>query len=153
MNHGCNAKVAKQHLVPSPDEHILGLEVAMDEFLLVGILQGVGNLRHVGDDRCQGVALTQRARGRVVHDQEGGAALHAKVQHLYNVVMHQARERPRFRAELLHLSGSTEAATMAFSVSQVDLESRVVVWERANGKGLSPRYLSSRPFHDTTPPP
>ena len=47
------AEVTEQDLVMPPQQHILGFDVAMDELLVVGILQGIGYLLNVGDDGGQ----------------------------------------------------------------------------------------------------
>ena len=44
MRDGGNAKVREQHLLAPTQQHILRLDIAVDEFLLVGILQGISYL-------------------------------------------------------------------------------------------------------------
>ncbi len=44
MSDGGNAKIREQHFLSATQQHILRLDIAMDEFLLVGVLQGLGYL-------------------------------------------------------------------------------------------------------------
>ena len=39
MSDGGNAKIREQHLLSPTQQHILRLDIAVDEFLLVGVLQ------------------------------------------------------------------------------------------------------------------
>ena len=64
VRQGGQPKVREQHLLLPSQQHILRLDIAVDEFLLVGILQGSGDLLHAGDDlgkrhdRALGIAST-----------------------------------------------------------------------------------------------
>src|SRR5258708_24924306 len=83
----------EQDLVAASEQHILRLDVAMDQLFLVCILQGLGHLRDVGDDgvereqRAFGVALTQVATRSIVHHEKGSLGLDTKVQDLDNMGM------------------------------------------------------------------
>ena len=44
LGHDGDAKVREQQLIVLPHEHVLRFDVAMDEALVVGILQGIGHL-------------------------------------------------------------------------------------------------------------
>lgn len=48
-----NAKVAEQELLASSHEQVLWFDVAMNEVLVVGVLQGGGGLLDVAQDRGQ----------------------------------------------------------------------------------------------------
>ena len=50
MDNGRDAKVAEQDLVLYPDEHVLWLDIAMDQAFIVGVLQGTGHSLGIGDD-------------------------------------------------------------------------------------------------------
>src|SRR5579859_7620446 len=43
-----NTKVAQQDLIAPPYQHILWLDISMDKLFIVGILQGICHLLHVG---------------------------------------------------------------------------------------------------------
>src|SRR5260370_23992292 len=70
----CDAEVAEQNLVIASQQHVLRLDVAMDQFLVMGILQGGRDLLDVGDHsmywepRALRVTLAQVATRRVLHD-------------------------------------------------------------------------------------
>src|SRR5436305_2189431 len=50
LSHNGNAKVRKQHLLMLPDEHVLWFDIAVDDALVVSILQSGGHLLDVGED-------------------------------------------------------------------------------------------------------
>ena len=74
-------------------QHVLRLDVTMDQLFLVSILQDLGKLYDVGDDGIErelrpfGVQLSQVATRSIVHHQKGSRALHTKVQHLDDMGM------------------------------------------------------------------
>lgn len=51
LSHHSNTKVTEQHLVAASQQHILRLDVAMYQLLIVGILQRLGNLLHIIHNR------------------------------------------------------------------------------------------------------
>jgi hypothetical protein len=79
-----NAKVAQQHGVILSNKHVFWLDVAMNELFIMGILQCIGDLSDVRDNRGQGqkrstgMALAQGATCGIVHDQEGCLAVQAE---------------------------------------------------------------------------
>ena len=109
LRHRGNAEVAQQHFLVAPQEHIFWLDVAVNEPLIVGILQPIGHLLDIGQNgaRRQRHAATmagaQRAIGGIVHYQIGDAALYAKVQHLDNVRMAQARDGLRLGQKVIEI--------------------------------------------------
>src|SRR5579863_1623388 len=48
-----NAKIAQQHLIALPYEKVLRFDVSMDQFGVMRVLEGVGNLFDVGDDNVE----------------------------------------------------------------------------------------------------
>jgi hypothetical protein len=71
MGRGSDAKVTEPYLVVGSEQDVLWLDIAMDQSLIVGMLQGRGNRTDIGDDALQGqarafgVSLTQRAVGSI----------------------------------------------------------------------------------------
>ena len=49
-----DAKVTEQDLASPPQQHVLGLDIAVDELFLVGVLQGIGHLLDVVHDQREG---------------------------------------------------------------------------------------------------
>ena len=93
LHHYGQPKVREPDLLLGSQQEILRLEVAVNEPLLRGILQGRGHLLDVGDDRLEGqsrpvwVELAQGATWRIVHDQKRGVLLQAKVQDAHDMGM------------------------------------------------------------------
>ncbi len=50
MSDGGNAKIGEQHFLSTTHKHILSLDITVDEFLLVRVLQGVSYLLDHRDD-------------------------------------------------------------------------------------------------------
>src|SRR5438874_2118947 len=48
MDHHCQAKVAEQYLILSPQQHIAWLHIAVDEPSVVCILESLGHLLDIG---------------------------------------------------------------------------------------------------------
>src|SRR5713226_1164695 len=96
-----NAKIAEPDLFFWSQQHVVRLDVSMDEHLIMDILQRAGHLFDVGDDALErqagmfGEELAQGAVGSVVHDHERGQVLDAHVQHAHNMGMLQLRQRTR----------------------------------------------------------
>jgi hypothetical protein len=88
-------------------QHVLRLDVAVDELALVGVLQGRPHLLHVGvelgegDETAPGIALAQGAARSIVHHQEGHAFLHIVIQNAYNCGVRQLRDGLRFLLKVL----------------------------------------------------
>ena len=96
--HG-DAEIAEPYLVIESQEHVVRLDVPVYEHLIVHVLQRIGNLFDVCDDRFEGearmpgVAFAQSAIGRVVHDHERGILFYAHVQDAHDVGVFKLRQR------------------------------------------------------------
>jgi hypothetical protein len=53
MGHGGDAKIGEQYLLSLAHEHVLWLDIAVDELLLVGVLQGLSYLLDHRDNHLQ----------------------------------------------------------------------------------------------------
>src|SRR5712692_6263174 len=91
------AEVTKQDLIVWSQQHVLRLDIAMDQSLVMGILQRCRNLGDVRDDYVQGqacssrVALAQRPIRGIGHHQEGDVIrIDAKVKQLHDIGVLQA---------------------------------------------------------------
>src|SRR5712692_2617260 len=88
-------KVAQQYLMIASEQHILRLDVAVNQLFIMGILQGVRYLLDIGDDdfhgkpRSPGVVLAQVTISCIVHHQKRSCVLHPEVQHLDDMRMAQ----------------------------------------------------------------
>ncbi len=91
-----DAKIREQHGAALVQQHILRLDVPMDQLLLVGILEGIGHLFHIATHRLQRhllappMARAQRALGGIGHHQIRLAILNIVIQHAHNVGVLQA---------------------------------------------------------------
>ena len=97
LGDGGNAEVAEEHFVASVQEHVFRFDVAVDEVLIVGVLQGGSQWGGVGEngrerDLCPfGMFVTQGAVGGVIHDQKGDIlAIDAKIKQGNDMGMAQA---------------------------------------------------------------
>src|SRR5947209_11538013 len=105
-NHG-KTKVREQDLVGASQQHVLWLDVAMNQLEVMHRLQGSGDLFDVGDDGVEwqecpfGVQFAQGPIGGIVHDQERKAFLYIEVEDAHDVVMHEAGDDARLIAEQL----------------------------------------------------
>ncbi len=54
MRRGRQSKIREQHILSSSQQHVLRIDIAVDKFLFVGVLQSVGHLLHVGKDLREG---------------------------------------------------------------------------------------------------
>src|SRR6266852_923704 len=92
-----------------PEQHIFWLDIAMDEFSVVGVLQGCRDLLDIGNDAywqewsAFGMAFAKRAVWSVVHDHKGDVVLYTKFQDADNVGVYKAGDSLRFDEELLHI--------------------------------------------------
>ena len=48
MSHDSNAKIGEQNFIVGSQEHILRLDISMDQFLVMCILQSRSNLHDIG---------------------------------------------------------------------------------------------------------
>src|SRR6266567_3459020 len=65
-----DTEVAEQDLAASSHEHVLRFDIAVNELLIVGILQSLSNLLDVGDDQLEGEGCSRSmtsATRRAVH--------------------------------------------------------------------------------------
>jgi len=111
LRHDSDAEVTQQDLFMLTHQHVLRLDIAVDESLVVGILQGICHLLDVGDDRREGqdgafgMTLAQRAARGVVHDQEGDVILHVKIEDPHDMGMAEIGNEAGFLLEALHFDG------------------------------------------------
>src|SRR6266571_4543855 len=92
MGYNSKAKITQQDFVVCSQQHILWLDIAMDQPIIMCILQGRCNLPDVVYDGVQwertfGVTITQGAVGGIFHQQEWGCTVYAKIQNAQNVRM------------------------------------------------------------------
>jgi hypothetical protein len=79
-----NAKVAEQELLASSHQQVLWFDVAVNEVLVVGVLQGIRNLLDIAQDcgerQCHpfGMSLAYGATRGIVHDRKGRFAFDPK---------------------------------------------------------------------------
>lgn len=91
MRRSDDAKVAEQQFLIAAQQQIVGLDIAMHQPLLVGMVQGRGHLLDIGNDRREGKTSTPRVQiaqgtvGRVVHHGEGLPTFHAELEDLDNM--------------------------------------------------------------------
>ena len=92
-----------------PEQHILWLDVAVDDLFIVSVLQSGGhlldmrqnNFRREHDTRA--ITLAQGAIGSVIHDQEWSVALYTEFQYLYDIGMSQASDSARLCEKVPHV--------------------------------------------------
>jgi hypothetical protein len=92
------AKIPQQDLLLSSHEQVLRFDVAVDEVLVVRILQGGGGLLDIAQDGGEGkrhslgMPLAYGSIGRVVHHQIGGFSFDPEVEDAHDVWVHQASD-------------------------------------------------------------
>src|SRR6266566_3087283 len=128
-------KIAEEYLMCGSQEHVCGFEIAVEQTLIVGELQGRGDGARVGDDslerysRARRVKLSQVPMWSIVHHQVRGLVLDAKVEDADDMRMHQVAQVPRFREKVLgsmcvHLGVQDFDGNLAIEVdvlAQVDI--------------------------------
>ena len=88
-------------------EHVFGFEIAVEQVLIVGELQGRGDGARVADDsqerysRARRVKLSQVAIRSKIHHQVGGLVLDAEVEDTDDMRMHQVAHRTSFGEKVL----------------------------------------------------
>jgi hypothetical protein len=94
-----NAKIAEQDVIALANEHVFGLDIAVNELLIMGIPQSVSDLLHIGnygqewDVLAFGMTFPQCAMRTIVHQQEWDTIGDIKVQDTYDVRMHKLGNR------------------------------------------------------------
>ena len=107
--HGGDAKVTEQDFVVAAHQHIFWFDIAVNQLLIMGILQGRSNLlyiRHNDTDRdwyTARMALAQGAIGRIFHNKKRSGAFDPKIQHTYNVRVYKVSNGAGFCAEILYI--------------------------------------------------
>src|SRR6266852_3963894 len=120
LYHGGDAKVREQYLIALSHKHVLWFDVAMDESLVMGILQGVGDLLDVGDNRRKGqdcpfgIALAQRATCGVAHDEERGVIDDIKVEDAHDVRVFEMSDSLSLFLEVLDFLSAGESGVKDF---------------------------------------
>src|SRR5205823_3216920 len=102
--------ITEQDLVMTPQQYVLRLDVAMNQLVLMGVLQGLGQLPDIADNGgerqvCPAwMALAECAVGGVGHDQERRRAVYPKIQYTDNMWMLQAGDGASLGSELLDVT-------------------------------------------------
>src|SRR6266699_5990927 len=100
-------KIAEEYLMFGSQEHVCGFEIAVEQALIVGELQGRGDGARVGDDslerysRARRVKLSQVPMRRIVHHQVRGLVLDAEVEDTDDMRMHQVAHMTSFCEKVL----------------------------------------------------
>src|SRR6266566_3708902 len=103
----CQTKIAEEHLMFGSYEHVFGFEIAVEQVLIVGELQGRGDGARVGDDsqerysRARRVKVSQVPMRSIVHHQVRGLVLDAKVEDTDDMRMHQVAQMTSFCEKVL----------------------------------------------------
>ncbi len=106
MSNDGNPKVTEQDFAASSDQHIFWLDIPVNDFLFMSILESVCDLFHIGDNGGQwypiplGIALAESALGDIVHHQEWCAICHPKIECSHNMRMLQLRYQTGFLVEV-----------------------------------------------------
>src|SRR5260370_11179167 len=112
-----DAKVTEQHLVIAAQQHILRLDIAVDQFCAMGMLERSGNLPDIGDHEGKWkytsarMRLAQRPFRRIVHHEERRCALDPEVEDAHYVQVLELCDGARLFQELLsilHAQGGTQ---------------------------------------------
>src|SRR5579863_2882804 len=93
---GGDAEIAQPDLVGGTQQEIIRFDVAVDQFAVVGVLQGGSNLAGVGHDDVEGQALApglaQRATSGIIHDEKRDIVLNTEILKRHDIGMLQAKE-------------------------------------------------------------
>ena len=104
-----DAEIAEQDLLASSKQQVFRFNVAVDNFLVMRILQSGRDLPDILDHLSKRqplaawVALAHRSIGSVVHDQKWRVALQAEVQDANDIGMNQTDESARLRTKALDI--------------------------------------------------
>src|SRR5712692_10436324 len=88
-----DTKIAQQYFVAPPNQHIFRLDIPVNDFFMMGILQSIGYLLQIREDNGRSdngvsrMALSQRAIGGIVQHQEGSILQHVKIKDADNMRM------------------------------------------------------------------
>ncbi len=102
------AEIAEQDVLVEVQQDVLGLDIAVDDAPVMGVLKGNCHLLDVGHCRCEWqaracwVAMPRRSSRCIVHDQKGNIAFHAEFQHAHDVWMSQANQSLCLLEEVFH---------------------------------------------------
>src|SRR5205823_2358835 len=103
-----DAKIAEQDLLILSQEQILRFEVAMDQPLVMGILQGRSSIADIADDGLEGnpaaarMAFVQRPTPSVLHHQIGPFLRKTKVENANNMRVIQVAQLTGFTEKVPH---------------------------------------------------
>src|SRR5712692_388479 len=92
--HGLIVTAGGNHsLIGRPNQHIFRLDIPVNDFFIMGILQSIGYLLQIrenngrSDNGVSRMALSQRAIGGIVQHQEGSVLQHVKIKDADNMRM------------------------------------------------------------------
>ena len=103
-----DAKIAEQDPLILSQEQILRFEIAMDQPLVMGILQGRSDIRDIADDGLEGnpaaarMAFAQSPTRRVLHHQIGHFLRKTKVENANNMRVIQVAQLTGFNEKVPH---------------------------------------------------
>ena len=109
MSEGRQSKIREQYLRVQTHQHILRLDITVEELLLMGVLQSSGHLLDRGEDLRErdytacGKALPQRAKRGIIHHQKRYAVLDIEIEDAHNGGMGQHCNGLCFLLEVLNL--------------------------------------------------
>src|SRR5579884_3605053 len=89
------AKVTEQDVIVRTEQHVLGFDIAVDESVIVGVLQGGSYLIDIANNglewqaRPLWMAHTQGAARSVLHHQKGRTLLDREIEHAHDMRMIQ----------------------------------------------------------------
>ncbi len=159
-----DAKIREQYRVAPIQQHILRLDVAVNQLVFVGILKGIRHLPHIDPHRLQrhhaalGMALAQRAIGGIIHHQKGRALVQSIIQQVNNMRMGQLGNRLRLIEKALGLllgqfakqDLNRSLRPQARMLAQIDL-GKAAMPQQAD-QTIVPKLLAHTICHSLTPP-
>src|SRR5579885_1339156 len=160
MGNGGDAEIAEQYVVARPDQHIVRLDIAVNNLAVMGVLESLRYLLDVGDSPVQLYLLparmptAQRATGGIIHDQERNAFVQRKIQYPHNMRMNQRDDGLSLIMKLLNILFAQmrrkdfegrALACQADVLAQIDL-SEAAAPEKLNEAIIAP-LLTDTIFH------